>query len=129
METNHTLSIGCAILAGGKSTRMHRDKALLELDGIPYIQRIANQLGDFRERILSGNSKELSQSIGFRHVPDLFPDCGPMSGIYSALQASTSDAVFFVACDVESIVLKADARAVCNAVERIGCDVNGNFCF
>lgn len=100
MENSTKFSIGCAILAGGQSSRMHCNKALLKLDGSTYLQRIANELTRFGEKLLSTNDKSLADVIGFRQIPDVFLHCGPMGGIYSSLAAAQSDALFVVPCDL-----------------------------
>ena len=79
---------------------MGENKALLTLGGRTYLERIAAELCDFREKLLSGGEEGLAKSIGFRHVPDELLNSGPMGGIYSALRASASDALFVVACDM-----------------------------
>ena len=44
---------GVLLLAGGKSSRLGQNKALLEYDGVPMIRRIAEQCVAFPEKILS----------------------------------------------------------------------------
>ena len=41
------MKIGCAILAGGKSSRMGTDKALLELEGKNFIRLLCEKLDCF----------------------------------------------------------------------------------
>ena len=95
------ISIGAALLAGGKSTRMEgSNKALLKLNGLTYLERIGGELSFFPERIYSGNSPELAEKICFKHMPDILSDKGPMGGIYTALCGCESQALFFVACDM-----------------------------
>ena len=38
------MNVGCVILAGGKSSRMGTDTALLEYDGKRFIEQIADEL-------------------------------------------------------------------------------------
>ena len=42
---------GAIILAGGQSTRIGQNKALLELDGIPLIKIMVNKLGEYFDNI------------------------------------------------------------------------------
>lgn len=96
-----TKQLGIVILAGGQGKRMGGlSKALLQLDGVSFLQRIAAETVDFEERLLSANNPELAGQIGFLPVPDLLMDTGPMAGVYSALSAARSDALLVVPCDM-----------------------------
>ena len=96
-----TKQVGVVILAGGQGKRMGGlSKALLQLDGQSFLQRIAAETADFEERLLSVNRPELARQIGFVAVPDLLQDTGPMAGVYSALSAAKSDALLVVPCDM-----------------------------
>lgn len=100
------MKIGCAILAGGKSSRMGTDKALLEFEGKQFITQIAEELSWFDERIIArgGNSRlegELERE--WTVIPDFYPDHGPIGGLHAALSACESDALFVVTCDMPLI--------------------------
>ena len=91
-------SCTAVILAGGISRRMGRCKALLPLDGQSMLLRTRNQLSDFDSVLLSCNDMQLAD--GFRAVPDLFPDAGPLAGIHASLLATDRPAIFVVPCDL-----------------------------
>ena len=100
------MKIGCAILAGGKSSRMGTDKALLEFEGKQFITQIAEELSWFDERIIArGNNSGLEGKVerGWTVIPDLYPDHGPIGGLHAALSACRSDALFVVTCDMPLI--------------------------
>lgn len=81
-------SIGVFVLAGGRSTRMGTDKALLILDGKTLLERalsIARELSDCVKIVVAGNRYS---DFGFAVVEDEFPECGPLGGIHAALGAS-----------------------------------------
>jgi|GEM_PF-626571 molybdopterin-guanine dinucleotide biosynthesis protein A len=91
------------VLAGGRSSRMGRDKALLKLgDGylIDYPIRVLRQVTQ-DVRIIGDPRK-----YGFLDFP-VIPDCvesrGPISGIYSALRASPSLFSLIMGCDMPKI--------------------------
>ncbi|MEQ8163630.1 MAG: molybdenum cofactor guanylyltransferase [Smithellaceae bacterium] len=92
------------ILAGGKSSRMGRDKSLLSTNDIPLISKIAAQLeGHFPEIIISANDMEKYRFLHLPVVPDLEAGKGPLMGIYSALLRSRHEINFVVACDIPDL--------------------------
>ena len=88
------------VLSGGQSTRMGQDKALLPLDGVPMIGKIAVQLtGNFHEVLVSGDPEKYAFPE-VRTVPDHEPDRGPLMGLLSALRASESELNWTTTCDM-----------------------------
>jgi len=87
------------VLAGGKSSRMGRDKALLELAGRPLIERAVSTLRQVCSDvfILSGLAA-LGQFAPL--VRDAHPECGPLGGVEAALLHSSGDWVLIVPVDV-----------------------------
>ena len=70
-----------AVLAGGLSSRMGRDKALLELNGITLLDRtlqLLQQCGADQVLVSGRPDHELG-------VPDLLPHCGPPGAVLSLL--------------------------------------------
>lgn len=93
--------VSIAILAGGKSKRMGRDKAFLEIGGQSLIERIlacVNPLTD--DLFISTNSPERFAPFGLRTVLDIDPGKGALGGIYSALTAARHPSVLVVGCDM-----------------------------
>lgn len=107
---------GCIILAGGKSSRMGEDKALLEYEGKHFIERIAEELSFLDEKIIArGNNGELTgiTDSNWKIIPDIYPDHGPMGGMHAALKECESDMMFVVTCDMPLITAEL-ARKICN---------------
>jgi len=76
--------IGGYVLAGGKSTRMGRDKALLELAGKPLVLHAVTKLQRLCAEVsILGSNPELGAYAPL--VRDLHDECGPMAGIEAAL--------------------------------------------
>ena len=101
METE--LPFTAALIAGGKSTRMGRDKCLLEIDGQPLWKRQISLLQAMHpaEIIVSGRSEQTYfQECPARFVPDQWPDSGPLGGIASVLEAATQELVLVLAVDL-----------------------------
>jgi len=89
-----------AILAGGKSSRMGRDKALLKLDGRPFVEHVASTLREVFDRvILVANDPSAYRFLGLETIGDIYQDCGPLGGIHSALVHAGSADIFVSACD------------------------------
>lgn len=88
------------VLAGGRSSRMGREKALLELGGVPLIVRTARLV----ETVL-GSARVVGETAGIRAlglstVPDDWPGVGPLGGIATALRVSRAPWSLVVACDL-----------------------------
>jgi molybdenum cofactor guanylyltransferase len=95
---DRTMPIDGFLLAGGKSSRMGRDKALLAIDGATFVARVARALAPHVARVrLVGRS---CGEEGFGSVEDLRPGSGPLAGIESALAHADRPGVFVVACDL-----------------------------
>lgn len=118
------MKIGCAILAGGKSSRMGTDKALLEFEGKQFITQIAEELSWFDERIIArGNNSGLEGKVerGWKVIPDLYPDHGPIGGLHAALSACRSDALFVVTCDMP-LIERELVRELCDQMQEADFD-------
>lgn len=89
-----------AILAGGKSSRMGREKALLPFDNQPLIARAASVLRPIFPRLCVVTSRpEVARAAGCEAIADGFPGRGPLAGIHAALSYFQSP-VFVFACDM-----------------------------
>lgn len=98
------------VLAGGKSSRMGRDKTLLELDGETLVERALRKLrGVCAEVAIAGGGEGLER-FG-RVVPDLTPGQGPLGGIVAALEQSNYEWNLFVGVDMP-FVPEAALRAL-----------------
>jgi len=91
--------VGGYVLAGGRSSRMGRDKALLELGGRTLTEHAVAKLRRFCAdvHVLSAR-EELARFAPL--VPDLHEGCGPLGGIEAALAHSRHKWNLFVPVDV-----------------------------
>lgn len=95
------MRISGVIQAGGKSTRMGRNKAVLEIGGKRLIDRLVDGLQQiFPEVIIVANTPELYDYLGVRVVPDVTPDKGSLGGIYTATAVAGYPLAFVMACDM-----------------------------
>lgn len=93
--------VSAAILAGGGSTRMGRDKALIPIDGVPMIQRILLTLQPVVSRtVVISDRVGVYDFLGVPVHPDVIKDRGPAAGIHSALVHASTDRVLIVPCDM-----------------------------
>lgn len=93
--------IGVAVLAGGRSLRMGRDKAGLSYDAdTTFLEKLCGRLDFFPYRYVSRNVSQHYLIDGFESVTDDYPECGPAGGILSVLRKTEADAVLFVGCDM-----------------------------
>jgi len=93
------------IMAGGKSTRLGRDKASETLLGRPLLQHVIDRVSALVEEIIvvsaPGQSlPPVSTSVPLRVAEDLYPDCGPLGGIFTGLHATEAERCLAVACDM-----------------------------
>jgi molybdopterin-guanine dinucleotide biosynthesis protein A len=86
------------LLAGGRSSRMGRDKALLPVDGLTFLERVARAASPVA-RTITVIGREGSFA-GYRALPDLRPGLGPLAAIETALSSATTPAALVVACDL-----------------------------
>lgn len=91
------------ILAGGKSTRMGSDKGLLPFNGKPFIQYSIDALRPLVSEILIVSDDDVYDQFGLKRVNDKLKDAGPVSGICSGLEASTTEYNFVLSCDIPLI--------------------------
>jgi molybdopterin-guanine dinucleotide biosynthesis protein A len=90
-----------AIQAGGESSRMGRDKALLPLAGKPLIEHVLSKVADLGdELIITSNRPESLAYLGVKIASDRAPDGGTLQGLRTALAAATHPRVLVVACDM-----------------------------
>lgn len=96
--------IAGVILAGGKSSRMGRNKALLELDGGTFIERIADALLAVFSRVFISSDREHEyEFLKLQTVEDVYKGAGPLAGIHSALLRAGTPKIFVVSCDLPLI--------------------------
>ena len=88
------------VLAGGESTRMGRDKALLPFAGRPLIEHALSILSEagLPLRIAGARSRSLAEFAPI--VEDAGPGLGPLAGICSAMAATPSHYAVFLPVDL-----------------------------
>ncbi len=95
------------VLAGGRSTRLGQDKALLRLTGgqtmlEATIERLRSLVD---EVIVVADDARRFGALPAAVVPDAYPGAGALGGIYSGLVAAQHEHVLAVACDMPFLSL------------------------
>jgi molybdenum cofactor guanylyltransferase len=120
MSTSHRLT--GFILAGGKSVRMGRDKALLDWHGRTLLEHMVN---------LMLSASDTVHVVGRDPLPDRLPGLGPLSGIATALEASNTDANIVVAVDLPLLTKEflkyLRSRAELSDDPLIACKIGSDF--
>lgn len=96
-------SLTTIVLAGGQSRRMGQDKALLELDRVPLLQRVVMMAQPLSQRVLvvtaGADRYELSdcESVVDRRLE------GPLVGFLAGLENVETEWVLLLACDLPNL--------------------------
>lgn len=112
------------VLAGGRSSRMGQDKALLTWQSIPLYQHMQNLLHEAGvERILLSGSQ-----FGDRGMIDVVPGKGPLSGVHTALQKLSDGACLLVVpVDMPLLPVSACQKLVSSSVAQATPVIFDNF--
>lgn len=115
------------VLAGGLSSRMGTDKALLRLDGRTLLEialeKVRAVCGE--ATILCGPTGRAAALQGYgRCLADRLPACGPLSGVDAALRDAASPRVLIMPVDVP--LLPADMLERLASADSFACfEVDG----
>ncbi len=89
------------VLAGGRSTRYGKNKALVKLHGIPLIERVLDVMRPiFSNVIIITNTPDEYSYLELPMYQDIMKGLGPLGGIFTGLRVIPDNAGFFVACDM-----------------------------
>ena len=99
------------ILSGGFSSRFGRDKALVPVDGLPLLMRVAEQLKPIASQITSvADRPGKYDELGIQTIGDIEPHLGPLGGLKTALShlresspTKSGGWLFLSACDLLGI--------------------------
>ena len=99
MEQDAKVPVHGFVLAGGKSSRMGEDKALLRFCGRPMVEIAVEKLRGFCEEVtIAGNREDLA---GFAPVVrESRTGVGPAAGVEAGLGAARQEWAMFLPVDV-----------------------------
>ena len=80
---------------------MGKNKALIEIEGIPIIERIHAIFQKlFQEVLIITDQEELFSGLGAKIYKDLVPNLGALGGLYTGVVLASFPYSFCVACDM-----------------------------
>jgi molybdenum cofactor guanylyltransferase len=115
-------TLAAAVLAGGRSSRMGRDKALLRAGAVRWVDRQLDLLRALSpdELLLSVRAGVDYGCAGVRLVPDATAEAGPLAGLEAVLAATTAAHVLVVAVDLPQLELSLLRMLHAQVEPRIG---------
>jgi molybdopterin-guanine dinucleotide biosynthesis protein A len=104
------------VLAGGRSTRMGKDKGLLQWHGKEQRYYLADILTGFCNEVFISCRAEQADGIDkkYKIITDEYDDAGPLGAIVSAFHQNKNGAWLIVACDLPLL----DAKTIENLVSQ-----------
>lgn len=93
-----TFPLTAFVLAGGKSTRMGRDKAKLSLHGRTLLETALRAARGATQDVLVVGSPKMYGKYA-PAIDDIYPDCGPLGGIHAALSHAKTEFSLVLAVD------------------------------
>ncbi|MEN6615125.1 MAG: molybdenum cofactor guanylyltransferase [Syntrophorhabdus sp.] len=102
------MDTACAILAGGKSSRMGRDKATVEYQGISLIRNVYQKVSTVFDDVIVISSRHATiENVKLPIFRDIVAMQSPAVGIATALIYSRKPHIFVVACDMPFLTPEA----------------------
>jgi molybdopterin-guanine dinucleotide biosynthesis protein A len=99
---------------------MGRDKAFLEVAGVPLVASVAGVLNAVVDAgvVVVGGDVDGLRNLGLQCVPDLYPGDGPLGGILTALRhfSGLCDHLVVLSCDLP----RASAASVGALLDAVG---------
>ena len=88
------------VLAGGRSSRFGSDKALALWQGRPLALWVAERVREAAGDVILVGDPEKYQALGLPVIADRVAGCGPLGGLWTALEHTSAEWNLVVACDM-----------------------------
>ena len=117
------MSITGIVLAGGKSSRIGRDKAMLELGGVRLIARSISIIEPLCDEIIISTNDPGLACLGYHIVQDEHHGIGPVAGLHASLRYSNSEHHLVIPCDTPLVTIDVFERmfAIVSAAHPPAC--------
>lgn len=106
VDINAKSAISGFVLAGGKSSRMGFDKAFLWFDNKPLLKNMIDLIDPLCASVAISGQNPAYADFGLEIIPDDYPECGPISGIYSVLKHSSTNWNLVVGVDMPFLTVE-----------------------
>ena len=106
------------VLTGGTSTRMGSDKALMEINGVSFAQRIISKIKPLVDTVLIVSDHPEHISFNEKRVEDIIKNAGPLAGIHTGLKYSRTEYNLIVSCDVPFISIEVLKLLILNIDDK-----------
>jgi molybdopterin-guanine dinucleotide biosynthesis protein A len=123
------IPLSAALLAGGRSERMGRDKCLIEIDGVPLWRRQYQLLRKLTpDVVISAPARPQWCPEDVPWIPDATPDAGPLGGLAAVLATATHPRVLVLAVDLPDMTaeflerlsaLSTDERGIAPVIDDL----------
>lgn len=113
-----------AVLAGGASRRLGRDKAAEYVGNVRLVERAVLALSSACDPVVVVSSRPDTPTGPWRSIPDLRAGCGPLAGMEAALAHALAlgrEGVFVLACDLPLVDGEVVARIVAASTDTRAC--------
>ncbi len=99
---------------------MGRDKALLEIDGVPLWKRQLSVLEELQPREIFISGPARAEWRNFNVLPDAKLNVGPLGGLTSALRSCTTSLLLILAVDLSKMTAKYLRNLLDDCTENVG---------
>ncbi|MBI9069458.1 MAG: NTP transferase domain-containing protein [Salinivirgaceae bacterium] len=107
-----TKQITGIVIAGGKSSRMGTNKALIEYKGKRLIDNAFSIIKPLVQEVIISSNVEIK---GYEVYKDALTEIGPIGGLYTGLQNSTTEINLIIPCDVPNVTTEFYSSLLANS--------------
>ena len=102
------MSLRGLVLAGGRSRRFGRDKAMARYDGMSFLDRAVGLLKslDLKPVVVTRRDADYAET-GCPVIYDKLPEKGPLGGLYTALTVFNESSFLVLTCDMPQVTLSS----------------------
>ncbi len=97
---------------------MGEDKGFVSFKGKKFVSHSIDALKPYVNDILIVSNHKKYDALGYRRIEDVFPEAGPLSGLYSGLKASKTKLNVVLSCDVPLISSEIIQKLIENHTEK-----------